>query len=101
MPTPFGLPNWTSGNPLTNIANYSNSVTGNYFWNLVLILIFIVTFMSFKSGRSSSNKSVLTALTVNSVLASILSMGLWVSPDIAVFLWLATGLMAVLVWFND
>lgn len=100
MPTPFGLPNWTSGNPLTNIADYSNSVTSNYFWNLVLILIFIVTFMSFRL-KSSSNKSVLTALTVTSVLASILSMGLWVSPDLAVFLWLATGLMAVLVWFHD
>jgi len=100
MPTPFPLPNWTTGNPLTNIADYSNIVTYNGFWNIVLILIFIVAFMGFRL-RASSNKSVLTALAVTTVLASILSMGLWVSPDLVVFLWLATGLMAVLVWFHD
>jgi hypothetical protein len=99
--TNYSYPNLTgSTNPFVTIASYANTVTSGVFWYLMLILIFGVSFISLKS-RTSTNKSFLTSFYIVTVLSSLLSMTGLISPDFVIFAWIITGLLTVLVYYEE
>ncbi len=95
----FPYPNISATAPLTSLASYANSVTGDLFWLLMMLLVFGVSFISLKF-KTNNNKALLTALYITTVISSLLSMIGLVSPDFVVFLWIVTGVFSVLVYWE-
>jgi len=63
MPAPFPMPNATN---ITGIATYANTVTGGWFWSLILVAIFMVTFLvqkNYPTERAFVSSSFLTFLS--------------------------------------
>lgn len=96
----FGYPNISATSPLWSLVSYANTVTGDLFWSLMMILLFGVSFMSLKS-KTSNNKALLSALYIVTVISSLLSMVGLVSPDYVVFFWIVTGIFSVLVYWEE
>jgi len=85
--------------PLTDLALWVNSVTGDTFWYLMMLLFFGVTFMSLRF-RTGPEKAALSSLFATSVIATFLVMIGLMAPDYVVFFWLATGLLALMVYYG-
>lgn len=96
----FGYPNLSATSPLTSLASYANTVTGDVFWYAMMILLFGVSFMSLRS-KTSSNKALLTSLWIVTFTSSLLSMIGLMSPDYVVFFWIITGLFSILVYWEE
>ena len=96
---PFGYPNISATQPLTDLAIYANSITGDAFWYLMMLLFFGVSFMTLRF-KTSPEKAALTSLFATSVIATFFAMVGLMAPDYVVFFWLATGLLAMMVYYG-
>lgn len=97
---PFGYINITGSQPLTDLALYANSVTGDMFWYLMMLLLFGVCFMSLKF-KTDTDKALLASMFIVTVLSSFFGMMGIINPDYIVFFWMVTGLVALLVYYNN
>lgn len=93
-------PNLTSGNILTDLSIYVNSVTNNMFWSIMLFFILIVTFFIFRR-TTNPDKSLLTSGAITGVIGLFLSLPGLVSQDVVLFIWFGVGLGALWVYYND
>lgn len=98
----YALPNFTSGNPLSDLSVYANTVSvGNSFWSIVVFLVMVVLYFGFTYNGSSNTKSLLGSMAMGTVMTSFLSLASLVSPDLTIFMWLITGLLALWVYNSE
>lgn len=90
----------TSGN-MTSILNYANIVTGNLFYPIMLVVLFIVSFVASFSIMQDAKKSFVISSWTTSITGFILMAAGLLSVNYAIVLGLILAISIALLFLKD
>lgn len=95
---PFTMPNAT--NPV-EVFSYANSVTGFMFWQLMLLAVFLVSYMALISKNSSSKSLGASGFLTGLVAAFMYMIGLIQETPLVIALVVAIGGFVLLLFSKE
>ena len=90
--------NWTNITSPTDLFNYANIVTNNWFGLMLIISIFIILFISFKSYETEKAFSATTF--ISTIIALLLSLMGILSPEYVIIMIVLTAISVILLFFR-